>query len=173
MPLRPPPPPRRAGRRGPATWVPPGRALHLHDVENMAGCARPTRSLLRTVRAQVDQVAPPRHGDHVIAGSNPCVVPWAAPVWSAGQWVGRHGADGADHALLAMADPEDVAARYARLVIGSGDHAFTDLALAARLLGVEVWVLARPGSLARGLEAAAHRVCLLPDGLGLVDGWAA
>lgn len=151
------------------TWVPPGRTLHLDDVENLMGgpCAGP--DALRVAREQYAATTPIHPGDHVIAACNPRLVHQAAATWFPSRWLVRRGQDGADLALLEAVDPADLADRYHRVVIGSGDHAFAPLAQAIRALGLPVWVVARAGSLSRDLARASDLVAYLhPPAQGLV-----
>ena len=48
--------------------------------------------------------------------------------------------------LLSYGTAEFIAERFERLVIGSGDHGFLGLALAAQALGVHVVILGAGGS---------------------------
>ena len=77
------------------------------------------------------------------------------------------GEDGADLVLLAQAEPCRVAARYDRLVIGSGDAAFADTALAVRDLDTPVAVVARPGSMSSRFRGVGLGVRLLGDAVML------
>jgi hypothetical protein len=79
------------------------------------------------------------------------------------EWAGAHlalrrGKDGAERALMDKADPHFVGDRFATLVVGSGDGAFTEYAAAVAGRGVHVVVLARRGALARRLAMVAHEV---------------
>jgi hypothetical protein len=71
------------------------------------------------------------------------------------------GPDAADRRLLADAEPEFVARRFGRLVIGSGDHGFIARACELRTAGVGVLVVARPFSLAKGWRRAGFPVVQL------------
>lgn len=139
------------------------RSLHLIDVENLAGMARPSerevdRALMRYRTAIA--VGP---DDHVVLATNRTTAMSAGWSWPGPLVRPASGADGADLALLAEADPDDVARRFDRVVIASGDHLFTDRVIDLRRRGVEVEVLARPGSMANSLRLAADVVRLLPD----------
>jgi hypothetical protein len=70
--------------------------------------------------------------------------------------IGR-GTDGADRALLGSLD-WSVLARFGCLVIGSGDHLFTEAAKRAQRIGLSVVVIARPEALARSLSAHADLI---------------
>lgn len=80
-----------------------------------------------------------------------------------GRLVCGHGVDGADHALHAGLEDEGglealTARGFERLVIGSGDAIFTDVAARAAGLGLQVWVVGCAGAIARRLSHAAHHV---------------
>ena len=120
------------------------RSLHLVDLENLVGDPFAPAPLVHDTLARYLTVASWRTGDQVIVASNSELIgkvvfdlPVPCNVHAA------HGRDGADEILLSLASAEFVANRYARLVIGSGDHIFSERAQAARDLGAEVLVVAR------------------------------
>jgi hypothetical protein len=124
------------------------RALHLIDLENLAG--GPHASAKDALRTYVDylRLADWHEGDVVYVATNPSLAKHIA--WDIVVPCRMHcarGHDGADLALLAHAAPEFVARRFTRLVIGSGDHIFVPRAQAARDLDVDVTVVARPEAL--------------------------
>ena len=157
---------RRPGRVGrgaaPAAWVPRARTLHLHDIENLVGGPKADEERVAVARDEVASVAPPVAGDHVIGACDRSGVLRAFRAWFPCLRLSGTGPDGADLALLAAARPDDVSRRYHRVVIGSGDHIFLPLVHELRRRGTEVWLVARPGSAARGLLRAADVVCFLP-----------
>jgi hypothetical protein len=139
------------------------RTLHLVDLENLVGDPSAPAPLVHDTLARYLTVAGWLTGDQVIVASNPALIrkvvfdlPVPCNVHSA------PGPDGADQMLLSLAPAELVASRYARLVIGSGDHIFSERAHAARDLGAQVLVVAR----ADGCSSRLHgfdRVLLGPD----------
>jgi len=126
------------------------------------GGPRSDLNVLAEARQSYEALVPFKEGDHMISACNPRLVLKAQEVWLDSRWLTRHGKNGADDALVEDSDPEDIARRYHRVVIASGDQAFEPLAKSLRQLGVEVWVIARPGSLARALGRAAKVVGFLP-----------
>lgn len=66
------------------------------------------------------------------------------------------GVDGADRLLLEAAEPADVARRFARVVVGSGDHIFTELVIELDRRSVDVAVVSRPEALAGRLRVAVR-----------------
>lgn len=102
--------------------------------------------------------------DLVVVAANPALLGRIAydlpPGW---QKVAAPGHDGADRALLRWAGPDLLRHRFHRLVVGSGDGIFADLAEDVRGLGGEVWVVASGGHLSRRLAACATTVVLLDE----------
>ena len=154
-------PPRRFPR---AKHVPPGRTLHLVDIENLMGGPRAGPvALLRAISAY-REAAPVTVGDHVIIGTNPRLGVIAHASWPSVRLVVRGGPDGADIALLGQVkDDRWVAARYDRIVVGSGDSVFAVVAKTFRQHGLAVGVVSREQSLSYALGRAATFVRILPD----------
>ena len=145
--------------------IPPagGRALHLVDVENLAGGPDRAEHWLPTALHEYRAVAGVGVDDQVIAAAD--VTLWRRTAFDVAPWryLPGYGPDGADLALLREAPPEYVAERFDRLVIGSGDHAFAPLAEAVADRGTEVVAVARPRQLSRALAEVATEVRPLPD----------
>ena len=80
------------------------------------------------------------------------------------EWLGsaqrllRSGANGADEALLEALSAREITSRFSEVVIGSGDHIFTDVGAWLSRKGLKVTVVSRRGSLARSLKMVAGRV---------------
>lgn len=135
--------------------VPAGRALHLIDVENLAGGPDVSAEVARTAIDDYRRSAVVTPGDLVRLARNPWLYRKLAFDLPSGWWTRfGHGPDGADRALLDGLDPESVCRRFDRLVIGSGDHAFADL---ARALGGDLWVISSRRSLSSDLESSVSR----------------
>lgn len=73
------------------------------------------------------------------------------------------GPDGADLALIDILDTEQIARRFNRVIIGSGDHAFAPVARRLRAEGATVVVVARRHSLNAELGDVASSVVYLPE----------
>ena len=144
--------------------VPSRRSLHLLDLENLVGDPRAAGPLVRETLSRYLRVARWREGDHVFIASNPGLmrhVVFEPPVpWNAHATCGP---DGADVMLLSLAPPELIVRRYARLVIGSGDHIFAARANTARALGVQVLVVARAGGCSARLRRFEHVLLFAPE----------
>ncbi len=70
----------------------------------------------------------------------------------------RSGPDGADLALVEIVEMEDVAVRFDRIVIASGDGIFAHPAAQLQASGVAVTVVSRPDALSRQLKLAARDI---------------
>lgn len=158
---------RRLGRSRGKEWVPFGRGLHLVDLENHifpatgVGCAERAGFVERYEDLSV--VSP---GDLVVVGVGPQLVFAAYELFPSARLVVRRGPGGGARALLdAAGDPCDVAARFDRVTIGSGNGAFVDFASQLRSRGVTVRVLARPECLSDGLRQVADWVVPFASGL--------
>jgi hypothetical protein len=149
--------PRRAGgrRRFPA------RRLHLVDIENLAGNARPSLSQVR--QAQGLYTAGLAFGamDQVEVASSHLTLLNAALGWPHARYRVRSGPDGADLALLDVLRHENVAQRFTHVAIGSGDHLFAEQAAHLAAHGVWVTVVSRRRSLSPRLALAAREVIFL------------
>lgn len=123
------------------------RALHLVDLENLAGGPGQESTVYRDIWDDYTFSAGLNEQDHVEIAS--CGLVMAEAAFSLPTRYPKHcanGADGAENLLLAIVGPDFVARRYQWLVIGSGDHAFVPYALEAQRLGVKVRIVSAPGS---------------------------
>jgi hypothetical protein len=139
------------------------RTIHLVDVENLAGTASLTPQLVSDVRRAYESVVDVGHEDFVVVAT---AHHGALPTWfgwpKARKLVGS-GPDGADKQLLAVVDREDIAARFARVVIGSGDGIFAVSAARLQEGGVTVSVVSRPDALSLRLRLAVRDVRVLSE----------
>lgn len=139
----------------------PDRALHVVDIENLAGAAIPT--LDRVTEVQGQYLASLRFGadDQVVLAANHLALLNAGLGWPHARYRVRSGRDGADLELLDVLEHENVAARFSHVVIGSGDGGFGRAAASLAARGVYVTVVSRWGSLARELAKVAGTVIYL------------
>lgn len=152
-------PERRVARR---RHLPAGRTLHLVDIENLVG--GPTGALLGLAAAvaRYQREAPVNVGDHVVIAANPGMALEVGTAWPTARLLAAPGKDGADLALLGeVADVVNVAERYDRVVIGSGDGIFADAAEQLRVLGLAVGVVAPFNGLSPRLYRRASFVRLM------------
>lgn len=140
-----------------------GRRLVLVDIENVV--RGPVMDVTHAAAgfAALEEVVPPRAGDHVIVASNPGSIIWAGLARpSAARRMG-HGPDGADLALLEVLTDERVAERFDEVVVVSGDHIFTDVVAELGGLGVAVTVVAHVNGCSRTLRMAAGQTVYFND----------
>ena len=142
-------------------WQFPERTLHVVDIENLAG--GPMLSLVQVNELQGWYMARLGFGadDQVVMASSHLTFLNAALGWPHARYRVRSGPNGADHELLDVLEHEDVAARFSRVVIGSGDWRFSRAAASLAERGVRVTVVSRRGSLAAVLARAAQDVVYL------------
>ena len=141
------------------------RTLHLVDIENLVG--EPAAWTDENVVAVFDeylQEADWQPGDSLVVASNPGLMGRLAFKLSAipHRSLCATGPDAADN-LLINAVPTEIADRYGRLVVGSGDHAFTQL-----LTGLQghasTLVVYGVGRISWELYRSAEHVIRLPSG---------
>jgi len=82
--------------------------------------------------------------------------------WPKARIILRSGKDGADLALIKVATDEDIAKRFNRVVIASGDGIFTTIAKKLSEQGVEVSIVCGRGVLSKSLKHQCPNVRYLP-----------
>lgn len=143
------------------------RTLLLIDVENMSGSSCPRAATLALVRdALAGSTRLPNDAHVVVSASSSATAAAAGLCWKEARLVWMPGPDGADLALADVALNEDVADRYGRVIIASGDHLFAPVARYLRLQGLTVTVVAVPGSLSRVLANEVDEVLYLAGTAG-------
>jgi hypothetical protein len=149
--------PQRAGRRRRF----PTRRLHLVDIENLAGDARPSLSQVRQALGLYTAGLAFGGMDQVEVASSHLTLLNAALGWPHARYRVRSGPDGADLALLDVLRHENIAQRFTHVAIGSGDHLFAEQAAHLAAHGVWVTVVSRRRSLSPRLALAAREVIFL------------
>lgn len=139
----------------------PARRLHLIDIENLVGDARPSLNQVRNALGLYIDCLAFGVMDQVEVASSHLTLLNAALGWPHARYLVRSGPDGADLALLDVVRHENVAARFTHVAIASGDHIFAEAA--ARLAVQDVWVtvVTRRRSLSPQLALAAREVIFL------------
>jgi NYN domain len=142
-------------------WQFPDRALHVVDIENLAGAAVPSRD--RVSEVQLQYLASLRFGadDQVVLAANHLALLNAGLGWPHARYRVRSGKDGADLELIDVLEHENVAARFSHVVIGSGDGGFSQSAASLAARGIRITVVSRWGSLAYELAKIAGDVIYL------------
>lgn len=143
-----------------ATWVPAARALHLIDIENLVGMppVLATESDFKEAADRYREQARPGPLDQFIVASDRANAFKAAAAFPGAQLVCGAGPDGADRALLDAIDADDVATRFDRVFVGSGDCAFTWLCCELDDRGLDVTAITRSGSFSGRLANAVRDV---------------
>jgi hypothetical protein len=139
-------------------WRFPERTLHVVDIENLAGTAIPTIPEVSHVQGLYVACLGFGADDQVVMATSHLALFNAARGWPHARYRVRSGPDGADHELLDVLLHEDVATRFAHVVIGSGDGAFVLPAAILKDRGVRVTVASRADSLSYRLRQAASDV---------------
>jgi hypothetical protein len=149
--------PQRAGARRRF----PARTLHLVDIENLAGTGLPAEWEVAGVQREYATRVGVGPMDQVVIGCNHKALPATGHGWPGARYLVRSGPDGADTELLAVIEGENVAGRFTRVVIASGDGGFTWAAAALAAAGCQVTVVSRRTGLARTLRLGAQNVIYL------------
>lgn len=135
-----------------------GRTLHVIDVENLAGTPYVSVEEAGWVVQRYRSKVGVADGDLGVIGCNPGAAYDVKPAWPDALLRVRRGANGADLALLAELHADEVARRFARVVLATGDHIFSTPAWALRRAGVVVAVAVGRGALASDLRRVAATV---------------
>ena len=136
----------------------PERGLHLIDIENLTGGGKPSFEQIRVVQGMYSGHVTLGAWDQVVVASSHLTLLSAALGWPHARYRIRSGPDGADLELLDVLLYEKVAARFTRVVIGSGDGTFARAAAGLAAAGVQVTVVSRRDSLSGRLAFAASEV---------------
>jgi len=148
-------------RRAAARCRFPTRRLHLVDIENLAGDPRPSLGQVRHALARYADRLAFDAMDQVEVASSHLTLLNAALGWPHAHYRVRSGPDGADLALLDVLWHENVAQRFTRVAIASGDHLFAEAAAHLAAQGVWVTVVSLQRSLSPQLRLAACEVIFL------------
>jgi len=145
------------------------RKIVLIDLENMLFGAHAESNRTDRSKEILDLAQARRPNDMLIVGCNPHLVFLANEHFPGAKIVTGKGKDGADHALIEAIDASHVADRYSELCIVSGDHAFGQVAHAARKAGLPVRVVAPHAGLSTALRVYANKAVVLPEPLIVED----
>jgi hypothetical protein len=144
--------------------LPAGRALHILDIENLMGGPREGATSLHITSQLYRTAVRISTSDQVVVGANPRLAVDLWPEWKGTHLVFGKGPDGADKALLStINDARNIASRFDRVVIGSGDGIFTNAVYALRSLGIAVGVVGRERTVSHALANAADFVVFIPS----------
>lgn len=140
------------------------RALHMLDIENLAGGPDFTITGAEALRRQYEATVPIGSDDLVVIASSHHAARRAWFAWPHARRLVRSGADGADLALVAVLETERIAERFHTVVLGSGDGIFAEPCARLQAEGCRVTVVSQPGMLSRRLAFAVRdRIALRVD----------
>jgi len=140
------------------------RVLHLIDVENLAGGSFCSLQGVETTADEYLSLILPTGEDIYVIATSCNNAPAACFGWpTSAQRLMRSGENGADLALLNAYEPLEITSKFSRVVIGSGDGIFAELAIQLTTLGCEVTIVSRPDALSKRLQMAANNIVLLSD----------
>jgi hypothetical protein len=142
-------------------WRFPDRALHVVDIENLAGAAIPSLDLVTEVQVRYLACLGFGADDQVVLAASHLALLNAGLGWPHARHLVRSGKDGADLELIDVLEHENVATRFRHVVIGSGDGGFSQAAASLAARGIHVTVVSRWGSLAQTLATVAGEVVYL------------
>jgi NYN domain len=138
------------------------RRIVLVDIENVVGGSSALCDHVLWAKEVVEECISARPDDQVVVGVAPAGLLDLACAWTRVRYVMRPGLDGADLVLLEVLG-ENIADRFAEVVLVSGDGIFADAVAELASQGVCTTVVAHPDALSRRLELAADAVRFLPD----------
>jgi hypothetical protein len=134
---------------------PKNRRIHLVDIENVCGNARPGILDVHAMREHYQELVCPVPDDHVVVACNHGAALNVGLGWPGARMMMRSGVDGADRALLSVVENEGIAVRFEGVVIASGDGIFAEAAALLAGCGLSVTVVSRERALSRRLRLAA------------------
>jgi len=111
-------------RKASYRWRFPDRALHVVDIENLAGAAVPSLDLVSEVQVRYLACLGFGADDQVVLAASHLALLNAGLGWPHARHLVRSGKDGADLELIDVLEHENVAARFSHVVIASGDGLF-------------------------------------------------
>lgn len=132
------------------------RTVHLIDIENLVGSATLSPADVRAVLSAYTEADLLHPCDHVIVACSHRNALAVSEGWPGARYLWRSGPDGADLALLGVANEERLAERFGTVVIGSGDGIFALSAAALAADGVTVDCVGRRGGTSARLRLAAQ-----------------
>jgi len=143
----------------------PDRALHVVDIENLAGAAVPSLALVSEVQLRYLACLSFGVDDQVVLAASHLALLNAGLGWPHARYRVRSGKNGADLELIDVLEHENVATRFSHVVIGSGDGRFGGAAASLAARGVRITVVSRRGSLSPGLARVARNVVYIDSPL--------
>jgi hypothetical protein len=144
-----------------------GRQLILIDIENLTATPKPTADEVVSAVTTLRMLVPGFDASQRIVACGHRAAPTVAFAFPRARHLWRSGPDGADCALLAVLENEDVDKRFERVTICSGDGIFAPVAAWLGGVDVDVTVVSLRGHLAARLQLAARHVTLLAPAISI------
>ena len=139
-----------------------GQSIELVDIENLVGASELTAENVSEIKTSMDlmeganvmQIVACSHHNAEAVMFN----------WPGARIILKSGKDGADLALINVVTDEQVAKRFDRIVIASGDGIFSTIAKDLSDEGVDVSIICGRGALAKNLKRQCPNVRYLALG---------
>ncbi|WP_162179003.1 NYN domain-containing protein [Bifidobacterium stellenboschense] len=125
------------------------------DIENLKGAGAMSDADSHLIRKTLFELFPRRPEDLVVVGSGCNQSLLASRIWTGARLVFRKGHNGADLALLDVLKNENVAQRFDRLVLASGDGIFTGIVRRLANEGMSIHQVGVTDHVSRALSEAA------------------
>lgn len=138
-----------------------GRTIHLIDIENLCGEARPSKAQVEHARKRYLGVVGGENRDQFIVASSKGNLLNSSSGWPKARYLARDGKDGADICLARVVVEEGVAERFDSVVMASGDHGLAPFVSQLARRGLDTTVVSLRDSLSRDMRMAAHKCIVL------------
>ena len=131
------------------------RHLVIVDAENVAGCAVPSATHAASSHTALVQAIPDLESSFVVVACNHLAAPAVSWEWTRARKLWRSGPNGADLALLEVLQTEDVAGRFDRVTVCSGDGIFAETVSMLAVVGIRTTVVGLAGHISAALRLVA------------------
>jgi hypothetical protein len=131
------------------------RHLVIVDAENVGGCAVPSATHAASSHTALIQAIPDLEASFVVVACNHLAAPAVSWEWKRARKLWRSGPNGADLALLEVLQTEDIAGRFDRVTVCSGDGIFAETVAMLAALGITTTVVGLAGHISARLRLAA------------------
>ena len=146
----------------------PARTLVLVDIENLVGRSHVAPAETRYLARLARNIVLPQPS-HTIVASSRFNAPNVVFDWPNARFVLGRGPKAADLALISIIENEQLASRYDRVIIGSGDGIFAESVAQLAAQGVRVTALVGRGRLSTKLRLACTDLIVLAPAQALPE----
>lgn len=154
---------RKRMRSADAKLLKMGRRLVVVDAENLVAGAVKSAAEVQWIRQILEEHAALLPEEQVVVGTCHVGLLEVGINWSTARRVVRSGPSGADRALIEVLRQEQIADRFAEVVLVSGDGAFADAVAELATQGVPTTVVAQRARLSAKLRLSARAVVEVPS----------